>query len=62
MVVGTGAITPPFGLNLFAVKSVAPAEFSMLDMYKTGIAIALLEFLALAILLFEPRIVNFFVR
>lgn len=62
MVVGTGAITPPFGLNLFAVKSVAPPEFSMLDMYKVGIAIALLEFLALAILLFEPKIINYFVR
>ena len=33
IVVGTGGITPPFGLNLFAAKGVAPPEISMRDVY-----------------------------
>ena len=31
IVVGTGGITPPFGLNLFALKGVAPPDVSMKD-------------------------------
>lgn len=62
LVVGTGAIHPPFGLNLFAVKSVAPPEISMMDMYKTGIVMTLIEFTATGIILFQPEIVNFLLK
>ena len=61
MAVGTGAITPPFGLNLFALKSVAPPDFSMADIYKIAIPIALLEIVALIIVLNNPFIVRLMV-
>lgn len=56
MVVGTGAITPPFGLSLFAVKGVAPPEITMQDIYRICIPFTLIEIAAVAIVLFNPWI------
>lgn len=58
MVVGTGAITPPFGLNLFTVKGVAPPEISMRDIYWVAVPLSLIEIATAAIVLFNPGIVR----
>lgn len=58
MVVSTGAITPPFGLNLFTVKGVAPPEITMRDVYKVSIPLSLIEITTAVIVLFNPGIVR----
>ena len=58
MVVGTGAITPPFGLNLFTVKGVAPPEITMRDIYWISIPPSLIEIATAVIVLLNPGIVK----
>jgi len=56
IVVGTGGITPPFGLNLFALKAVTPPDITMRDIYRICLAFCALELGTVAITLVFPGI------
>lgn len=51
-------LTPPFGLNLFVIKSVAPKEISLLDVYRGILPFILVELLAMALMIVFPGIVT----
>ena len=51
-----GGITPPFGLFLFALKSVSPEDFSMGDIIRATVPYFLLGLIAIFILLIFPKI------
>ncbi|MGI9332677.1 MAG: SLC13 family permease [Gammaproteobacteria bacterium] len=55
----TSFLTPPFGFALFYLRGVAPAIVKTLDMYKGVIAFICLQLLALAIVGYFPRLVNY---
>jgi tripartite ATP-independent transporter DctM subunit len=50
-------LTPPYGMNLFYMRSVAPKEISMLDIYKSVIPFVALQALGLVIITAFPKIV-----
>ena len=50
-------ITPPYGLNLFYMKSVAPKEVSLTDIYKAVTPFIILQAIALFIVFFFPSLV-----
>jgi len=52
-----GYLTPPFGFNLFYMKSIAPSNVTMLDIYRSIIPFVLLQALCLVILMIFPQIV-----
>ncbi len=56
MIVGTGGITPPFGLNLFALKAVTPPDITMRDIYWLCLPFCALELCTVAITLVFPGI------
>lgn len=49
-------LTPPFGYNLFYMRSVAPPEVTIYDLYKAAVPFILLQMLGLALLLMFPGI------
>ncbi|MCB2227603.1 MAG: TRAP transporter large permease subunit [Desulfarculaceae bacterium] len=49
-------ITPPFGFNLFILKSVVPPEVSMSDIYRSVGPFVLLQALALAMVMLWPEL------
>ncbi|MFP5512240.1 MAG: TRAP transporter large permease subunit [Alphaproteobacteria bacterium] len=58
MTIGIGGITPPFGLNLFALKAVAPSDISMGEIYRICGPYVILELVAVGIVLVFPGIVS----
>lgn len=50
-------LTPPFGYNLFILKSVAPPEITTLDLYKAVPAFVALQALGLAICMLFPEVI-----
>lgn len=52
----TAYITPPFGYNLFYMRSVAPPEVSIYDLYKATVPFVLLQIAGLALLVVFPQI------
>jgi tripartite ATP-independent transporter DctM subunit len=54
--VGMGGITPPFGLNLFGLKSVLPEDFTMREIYKAAFPYISMELVAVALLVMFPAI------
>jgi TRAP-type mannitol/chloroaromatic compound transport system permease large subunit len=50
-------ISPPFGLNLFVMRGVAPRGVTMGDVYAASIPFLLLDLLVMAILLAYPPLV-----
>jgi tripartite ATP-independent transporter DctM subunit len=52
-----GYLTPPFGLNLFYIKGVAPADVTMADIWRAGIPFISLQALCLAICAIFPQII-----
>lgn len=52
-----GMITPPFGMNLFIMKGIAPPEVRMSDIVMGAVPFLILEVLAIAILIVWPQIV-----
>jgi tripartite ATP-independent transporter DctM subunit len=50
-------LTPPFGYNLFYMRSVAPPEVTIFDLYKAAIPFIILQLGGLALLLIFPEIV-----
>lgn len=59
IVVGTGGITPPFGLNLFALKGVAPPDTTMSDIYRVCLPFVGLELATVLITMAFPAIATF---
>jgi TRAP-type mannitol/chloroaromatic compound transport system permease large subunit len=52
----TGLITPPFGVTLFVMKGVAPAEVTMADIWKAIIPYVIIDILCIVIVLVMPSI------
>jgi tripartite ATP-independent transporter DctM subunit len=52
----TGLITPPFGVTLFVMKGVAPAEITMADIWRAVTPYVLIDILCLVLVLFLPFI------
>ncbi|MBI2831911.1 MAG: TRAP transporter large permease subunit [Chloroflexi bacterium] len=50
------AISPPFGLNLFVMKGVAPPGTTMGDIYKAGLPFIVLNVIIMAIVIVFPAI------
>lgn len=50
-------LTPPFGFNLFYMKSIVPPEITMMDIYKSIIPFVALQALGLVICVVFPQIV-----
>jgi tripartite ATP-independent transporter DctM subunit len=55
-----GQLSPPFGLALFVMKSVAPADISMRDIYRAAIPYCLLDILAVALIMAFPGLATWF--
>ena len=51
-----GMVTPPFGLNLFVMRGIAPPEVSTADIIWGAMPFVLIEMLAIAILTAFPKI------
>jgi len=51
-------LTPPFGFNLFYMKSIAPPSVSMVDIYKSVIPFVLIQALLLLLLIIFPQLVT----
>jgi tripartite ATP-independent transporter DctM subunit len=51
-------LTPPFGFNLFYMRSVAPKGISMLDIYKAVVPFIFLQFLALLLMIVFPELIT----
>jgi len=58
MVMVIGYITPPFGLNLFYMKGVAPEGVSMMDIYRSVIPFVVIMTACLILCAFFPGIVT----
>ncbi len=52
----TAYLTPPFGYNLFYMRSVAPPEISIYDLYKAVIPFIILQIIGLALVVMFPQI------
>jgi len=50
-------LTPPFGYNLFYMRSVAPPEVTIYDLYKAAIPFIILQMSGLVLLIMFPEIV-----
>jgi tripartite ATP-independent transporter DctM subunit len=60
MVIMTGYITPPFGFNLFYLKSVAPPEVSLGDIYKSVWPFLAIMVLCIVLVMIFPGIALWF--
>lgn len=52
-------LTPPFGYNLFLMRSMAPPEITLKDIYRSIVPFVLVMIVGLVILLFFPKIATF---
>ncbi len=50
-------LTPPFGFNLFYMKTIVPTDVSMMDIYRSVLPFVLLQLLCLILLILFPQIV-----
>jgi tripartite ATP-independent transporter DctM subunit len=50
-------LTPPFGMSLFYLKSVAPPECSTVDVWKSAVPYLALQFLGLVLCMYVPDII-----
>ncbi|UCC61201.1 MAG: TRAP transporter large permease subunit [Dehalococcoidia bacterium] len=51
-----GYLTPPFGMNLFVMKGVAPPGITMGDIYRSIIPFVLLQMAGLAVIMLFPQL------
>ena len=49
-------VTPPFGLELFVMKAVAPNDTTMTDIYRTAIPFIVMDSGVLLLMLFFPKL------
>jgi len=54
-----GFLTPPFGMNLFYMKAIAPESITMVDIYRSIIPFVLLQFTGLVICMVFPQTIEF---
>ena len=50
-------LTPPFGMSLFYLKSVAPPEVSTVDVWKSAVPFLGLQFIGLVLCMYFPDII-----
>lgn len=62
IVIGTGGISPPFGLNLFALKGVTPPDITMKDIYRICLPFCALELLTVAMVMVFPGLARLLVN
>jgi len=55
----TGLITPPFGVTLFVMKGVAPAEITMGDIWKAVTPYVIVDIMCIALILAMPVLATF---
>jgi len=55
----TSFLTPPFGFALFYLRGVAPKAVKTISMYKGVIAFIVMQLLALVVVAYNPRLVNY---
>jgi tripartite ATP-independent transporter DctM subunit len=55
-------LTPPFGINLFYMKGIAPTGVTMKDIYRAIIPFVLLQLVGLIIVMLIPEIATFLPR
>lgn len=55
----TSFLTPPFGYSLFYFKGVAPAEYSMGDVYKGILPFVIIQIIGLSLLVVFPQIITY---
>ncbi len=55
----TSFLTPPFGFALFYLRGVAPKAVKTISMYKGVIAFIIMQLLALVVVAYNPRLVNY---
>ncbi len=55
----TSFLTPPFGFALFYLRGVAPKVVKTVSMYKGVIAFIIMQLLALVVVAYSPRLVNY---
>ena len=51
-----GYLTPPFGFNLFYMKSIVPSSISMVDIYKSVFPFVLLQGLCILLVILFPQL------
>ena len=49
-------ITPPFGYNLFLMRAMAPAEITLIDIYKSIVPFVVMILFAIGVIMFFPEI------
>jgi TRAP-type mannitol/chloroaromatic compound transport system permease large subunit len=54
-----GYITPPFGLNIFYMKGVAPADVTIMDIYKGVTPYAVIKIGCLGLCIVFPAILTY---
>jgi len=52
-----GYLSPPFGWNIFYLKSIVPKEITILDIYRSVIFFVILQIIGLALVMLFPEIV-----
>ena len=50
-------LTPPFGMNLFLMRGIAPAEVTMIDIYRAVIPFVILDLVGLTLAIIFPQLV-----
>jgi len=53
-------VSPPFGLVLFVMKTVAPPEIGMKDIYRAAIPYCLLDLVGVALVFAFPILATWF--
>lgn len=54
-----GFLSPPFGYNLFYIRSVAPPEIRMLDIYRSVVPFIAIMLLAIGLCMIFPGVITF---
>ena len=57
--VAIGYITPPFGLNIFYMKGVAPPDITIMDIYKGTIPFTIIKIICLGLCIAFPWILTY---
>jgi TRAP-type mannitol/chloroaromatic compound transport system permease large subunit len=51
-----GLISPPFGLDCFTMKAIAPGDVTLGDVFRSSLPFMLLGFLTMAMVMVFPQI------
>ncbi len=58
----TSFLTPPFGFNLFYLRSVAPPGIRMIDIYRSVTPFIILQAIALLLMIIFPELITWLPR